>query len=256
MALVDIAATFEDNVLKNEEIEDIISEDLRYRDKQLLRLKDEVLDIEDLSDSVSLTEFTLDDFRLELLKYIEANRPRSKPRLGLYTWSRPHPDYKVIGPGVIFCFRQGGHRGGMPTSTPAPASPSIRSIPTFSFTFSTTAMSVSASRIPGRFSIFTASSAPESDALHGALRSVRPSHQSRNDMKGYDALLHKAVDSVSATFRKRAASGLDRARLRSAQRTGADSRKDRSRSRHMARHQGFINSRDAADIIHSISIPP
>src|SRR5205823_2478228 len=42
MALVDLSATFEDNVLKNEEIEDIISEDLRYRDKQLLRLKDEV----------------------------------------------------------------------------------------------------------------------------------------------------------------------------------------------------------------------
>ncbi|MFA7343601.1 MAG: hypothetical protein WC003_04790 [Terrimicrobiaceae bacterium] len=74
MALVDLSATFEDNVLKNEEIEDLISDDLRYRDKQLLRLKDEVLDIEDLGDSVSLTEFTLDDFRLELLKYIEANK--------------------------------------------------------------------------------------------------------------------------------------------------------------------------------------
>jgi hypothetical protein len=33
-----------------------------------------VLDIEDLGDSVSLTEFTLDDFRLDLVKYIEANR--------------------------------------------------------------------------------------------------------------------------------------------------------------------------------------
>ena len=39
MALVDIAATFEDNLLKNDELEDLISEDLRYRDKQLLRLK-------------------------------------------------------------------------------------------------------------------------------------------------------------------------------------------------------------------------
>jgi hypothetical protein len=113
MALVDLSATFEDNVLKNEEIEDIISDDLRYRDKQLLRLKDEVLDIEDLGDSVSLTEFTLDDFRLELLKYIEANKEALEDApFGLYTCVPTHPDYKVIGPGVIFCFRQEGQLDG------------------------------------------------------------------------------------------------------------------------------------------------
>src|SRR5207248_1181657 len=74
MALVDISATFEENILQDEtesQIKELIHEDLRYRDRQLLRLKDEVLDIEDLGDNVSLTEFTLDDFRAELLKYIE-----------------------------------------------------------------------------------------------------------------------------------------------------------------------------------------
>jgi hypothetical protein len=107
MALVDIAATFEDNNLQNTEIEGLIHEDLRYRDKQLLRLKDEVLDIEDLRHSVSLTEFTLDDFRLELLKYIEANRAKLKAAdFGLYSVVPPYPEYKVIAPGIIFCFRQ------------------------------------------------------------------------------------------------------------------------------------------------------
>jgi len=107
MALVDISATFEDSILKNEEIEDIITEDLRYRDKQLLRLKDEVLDLEDLGDSVSLTEFTLDDFRLELLKYIEANKEKlENAPFGLYAVVPPNPEYKVIAPGVIFCFKQ------------------------------------------------------------------------------------------------------------------------------------------------------
>ena len=51
MALVDIAATLEEDILKNDEIEDLIAEDLRYRDKQLLKLKDEVLDIEDLGEA-------------------------------------------------------------------------------------------------------------------------------------------------------------------------------------------------------------
>jgi SNF2 family DNA or RNA helicase len=109
MALVDIAATLEDNILRNDEIEDLIHEDLRYRDKQLLRLKDEVLDIEDLGDSISLTEFTLDDFRLELLKYIEANRAALEGApLGLYAVVPPNPEHRVIAPGVIFCLRQSG----------------------------------------------------------------------------------------------------------------------------------------------------
>ena len=47
MALVDIAATLEDNILKTDELEELIKDDLKYRDKQLLRLKDEVLDLED-----------------------------------------------------------------------------------------------------------------------------------------------------------------------------------------------------------------
>ena len=65
MALVDIAATTEDNILNTEAIKELIKDDLKYRDKQLLRLKDEVLDLEDLGESVTLNEFTLDDFRIE-----------------------------------------------------------------------------------------------------------------------------------------------------------------------------------------------
>jgi hypothetical protein len=109
MALVDIAATLEDNLLKPEQLEDLIKDDLRYRDRQLQRLKDEVLDLEDLDDTVSLTEFTLDDFRIDLLKYLEANRAalESAP-FGLYTVVPPHPGVAAIAPGVIFCLRQTG----------------------------------------------------------------------------------------------------------------------------------------------------
>jgi len=107
MALVDIAATSEDNLLRTDELEELIKDDLKYRDKQLLRLKDEVLDLEDLNDSIALTDFTLDDFRIELLKYLEANRAQLEgAALGLYAVVPPHPDYKTIAPGVIFCLRQ------------------------------------------------------------------------------------------------------------------------------------------------------
>ena len=66
MALVVLAATFEDSLLQPDELEELIKNDLKYRDRQLLRLKDEVLDLEDLDDAMPLTEFSLDDFRVDL----------------------------------------------------------------------------------------------------------------------------------------------------------------------------------------------
>ncbi len=107
MALVDIAATAEDNILQAEDLQELIKEDLRYRDKQLLRLKDEVLDLEDFNESVALNEFTLDDFRMELVSYIEANREKlEEAPFGLYAVVPRHPEYQTIRPGAIYCLKQ------------------------------------------------------------------------------------------------------------------------------------------------------
>lgn len=107
MALVDIAATAEDNILQAEDLRELIQEDLRYRDKQLLRLKDEVLDLEDFNESVALNEFTLDDFRMELAAYIEANREKLEDApFGLYAVVPPHAEYQTIKPGAIYCLKQ------------------------------------------------------------------------------------------------------------------------------------------------------
>ena len=210
MALVDLSATFEDNVLKNEEIEDLISDDLRYRDKQLLRLKDEILDIEDLGETVSLTEFTLDDFRMELLKYIEANKDALEAApLGLYTCVPPHPEYKAISPGVIFCFRQEYLHGGTADAKPGP-SDSINPLhPYFlvyvlddgnvRFTFAHPKQILDIYRI-------LCSDRAECHAALCNLFDQQTNHGS--DMQDYDRLLHKAVESLAATFRKRAAAGL------------------------------------------------
>ncbi len=107
MALVDIAATNEDNILNAKDIEELVQNDLRYRDKQLLRLKDEVLDLEDFNESVALNEFTLDDFRAELLTFIEANRERLEDApLGLYAVVPVHAEHASIQPGTIYCLKQ------------------------------------------------------------------------------------------------------------------------------------------------------
>lgn len=78
MALVDVTATADDNLLETKQIEELLEEDIKYRDKQLMKLKDEILDLEDMDENISLTDFTLDDFRIELLNYIQNNKRNSK----------------------------------------------------------------------------------------------------------------------------------------------------------------------------------
>ena len=119
MALVDIAATNADNILNANEIEELVQNDLRYRDRQLLRLKDEVLDLEDFNESPALNEFTLDDFRAELLGFIEANREQLEDApLGLYAVVPPHADHPSIQPGTIYCLKQRVASAGAETVNP------------------------------------------------------------------------------------------------------------------------------------------
>jgi len=119
MALVDLSATAEDNLLDQRQIEEFIESDLKYRDKQLLRLKDEILDLEDFNETVALNEFTLDDFRMELANYIDANKKvlQDAP-LGLYAVVPVAEDHLWLRPGVVFCLKQSGDTEGTETVNP------------------------------------------------------------------------------------------------------------------------------------------
>lgn len=125
MALVDVTATGEDNILDIKQIEELISDDLKYRNQQLKKLQTEVLDLENMDGSVSLTDFTLDDFRIELFNFLKENRKRLvDARFGLYAVV-PSPSGEhagtidsnqltetekgIIKPGVVFCLKQKGN---------------------------------------------------------------------------------------------------------------------------------------------------
>ncbi|MBM4167537.1 MAG: NgoFVII family restriction endonuclease [Ignavibacteria bacterium] len=128
MALVDVTATGEDNILNTDQLEELIEEDLKYRNQQLKRLRDEVLDLEEMNESITLTDFTLDDFRIELTNYIEKNKERLRDApFGLYAVV-PSPAGKhadvldvakfseaekaIIKPGVVYCLKQKGDTDG------------------------------------------------------------------------------------------------------------------------------------------------
>jgi hypothetical protein len=122
MALVDLSSTGEDNLLNEEQIKDLVDDELKFRDKQLKRLQNEVLDMDELNEGgVSLSNFSLDDFRMDLLNFIEANRKELEAApLGLYalvpckieTSLFNQDAVDVIKPGIIFCLRQLGDSTG------------------------------------------------------------------------------------------------------------------------------------------------
>ena len=103
MALVDISATGADNLLLTE---DDANDELNYRDEQLKRMKDEVLDLEELNDGATLTDFNFDDFRADLGGYLNLERDKlANAPLGLYGIVPEQPDLNIH-KGVIFCLQQ------------------------------------------------------------------------------------------------------------------------------------------------------
>lgn len=119
MALVDLSATNEDNILDVDGIEGLVNDDMKYRDRQLLRLRDEVVDLEDFSESLVLSDFTLEDFRRELSNFQKIGKTQlDTTPIGIFAMVPPHPEYKSIKPGVIYCLRDKENRPGVDAVNP------------------------------------------------------------------------------------------------------------------------------------------
>ncbi len=73
MALADAAASGDDDPL-NEFTYEQAQMELNFRDAQLKQLREDILDLDDLADGVVMSDFTLDYFFAQLLKYLERNR--------------------------------------------------------------------------------------------------------------------------------------------------------------------------------------
>ncbi len=104
MALADAAATGTDDPL-NESAYEQAQMELNFRNQQLKQLRQEVLDFDDLSDGVVLSDFTLDYFFTQLLRYLENNKKEleATPN-GVYAVT--HDENRPMERGVIFFLRQ------------------------------------------------------------------------------------------------------------------------------------------------------
>lgn len=106
MVLMDTAATGEENVLEAKSCSEM--NDLLYRRKQLEQLQEEVLDLEDISGGISITDFAFDDFRVELQRFAKDNPGllENSP-VGLHAVANiPDDLFDEIEPGIIFCLKQ------------------------------------------------------------------------------------------------------------------------------------------------------
>jgi len=74
MVLLDISATGEENIIEFADAGKM--NDLEYRRRQLEQLQNEVVDLEDLSSGISITDLTLNDFRMDLVNYLKEHRGR------------------------------------------------------------------------------------------------------------------------------------------------------------------------------------
>jgi len=98
MAISDITATGEDNVLTNE------SNDMEYRKEQLKKLKEEVVDLEDMNSGISITDLGLNDFRMDLLDYIKEHPDINKFPNGMHSVVKENPSIGIE-KGVIFVLK-------------------------------------------------------------------------------------------------------------------------------------------------------
>ena len=106
MVLLDISATGEENVIEYDDKKRM--NDLEYRRKQLQQLQDTAVDMEDMSGGVSITDLTLNDFKMDLSTFMsEKISDLETAPTGLFTVTQIDKD--LLDPdseaGVIFCLK-------------------------------------------------------------------------------------------------------------------------------------------------------
>ena len=105
MALVDATASADDDLLAEQQVADEIQLELNFRDEQLKKLSQEALDLDELPDGIGFSDFTLDYFFTQLLRYLEKNKEvlENTPKGAYAVTSAAEEDTQA---GVLFVLRQ------------------------------------------------------------------------------------------------------------------------------------------------------
>jgi len=113
MVLLDVSATGEENIIDTSQDAGTMN-DLKYRKKQLEQLQNSVIDLEDISGGITITDLTLNDFRMDLSNYLKGHSEEEleqgiKGSFAVVDHSTLEDN--TISAGALFCFRQTGDAG-------------------------------------------------------------------------------------------------------------------------------------------------
>lgn len=97
MKITVMTATGDDDLINEEE-----KGDLEYRRAQLKRLQQEVVDLEDMSNGISIMDLGLNEFRMDLLEYTKTHNDVETAPHGMHAVVPSGPDTP---PGVIFVLK-------------------------------------------------------------------------------------------------------------------------------------------------------
>jgi len=212
LALADAAATGLDDPLNQgngieDEHREAVQLELAFRDRQLTRIQEEILDIDEAEDGVNLNDLTLDDFVADLLNFIRQNRAALEAApLGIHaiadTGIPTGKDARAdrIQPGAIFCLKRSGDAT---ARTPNRLWPYflvyVQNDGLVHYTFRQTQQCLA---------LFQALASGHPNALQTLEDTFDQETRQGRHMKKYDALLDAALRSIASTFRDAELAGL------------------------------------------------
>ena len=190
MVLLDISATGEENIIVNDGKKRM--NDLEYRRKQLEQLQEAVVDLEETSGGISITDLTLNDFRMDLSEYMKGNLSTLERAFsGIFAVVKPDDlvQDNDLETGVIFCLKDDS--GKVKTEPSYPLSPYFLVYVTdqgqvkYAYTHAKKSLDIIKKLCVGRH-------APDADAIEAFNQQTN----NARDMEHYQSLLEIAINSV------------------------------------------------------------
>ena len=197
MALADLAASGDEDPFTQDDAQ----LELNFRDEQLLKLRDEVLTIDDLDDGPVMGDFTLDHFLTQLLRYLEANKDALEMMPpGVYAVAASDAEAQ---PGAIFCLRQRNAAAGPRQRPASPVHPFY-----FCYIHDSDSIRFGCGNARQTLAVFEAAAVGKTAPITELCDRFDRETQQGRDMSLYDKLLNDVIAHLRQTHNREQAAGL------------------------------------------------
>jgi hypothetical protein len=204
MVLLDISATGEENIIESTDAETM--NDLEYRRRQLEQLQNDVIDMEDLCEGISITDMTFNDFRMDLAEYMKGHAGRLEhmpPGAFAVTHAADLVEGQNLEPGVIFCLQSDNAKVRVDTT--------YALAPYYLVWVSESGeVQLTFTQAKKILDLFKKSSLGRSQASERALAQFNAATRGGADMSKYQALLARAVAAITGKAEEKGVESLFR----------------------------------------------